>query len=329
MTPLRAGIIGCGKIARKHAAAINTIDEIQLVSFYDHTYQNAVTMAQEQGAGEAYDDLTAMLDAQALDLAYICLPPFAHTNEVASLCKRKIHFLIEKPIALDLIRARQMVQAVETSGVKSQVGFIFRHGTAVQELRARIVAHLSPGFITARYACNSLHRPWWRDRERGGGQVMEQIIHLLDLARYFLGEPTSVFSMQDNLFHRDVPDYTVEDASGTVIRFENGSIAVIAATNGAIPGRWDSDWRVVLPDLTADFADANHAVLHHTQHTPVTTTKIESDENLFRLQTLDLVNAIRSDGATRAPIQEGYRSLSLALAAMDSAAHNIPMTITQ
>lgn len=328
MTPLRAAIIGCGNIARKHAAALETIDEIQLVGFYDHTLQNAAAMAQEQRAGQAYDNLTAMLDAEALDIAFICLPPFAHTNEVALLCERNIHFLIEKPIALDLERGRRMVQAVEASGVKTQVGFMFRHGTAVQELKMYLAAYTSAGFMTARYACNSLHRPWWRDRARGGGQVLEQIIHLLDLARYFLGEPASVFSMQDNLFHRNVPDYTVEDASGTVIRFENGSIAVIAATNGAIPGRWDSDWRVMLPALTADFANANNAVLHHTDQTPVTLQKVESNENLFRAQTLDLLNAIRSNGTTRSPIQEGYRSLALGLAAMDSAAQNIPLPIS-
>lgn len=328
MTPLRAGIIGCGKIARKHAAAIQTIDELQMVAFYDHTRQNAVALAQELGTGQVFDNLNAMLDDEALDIAYVCLPPFAHTNEVALLCERKIHFLIEKPIALDLARAREMVQAAEASGVKTQVGFMFRHGVAVQALKMYAEAHPAPAFMTGRYACNSLHRPWWRDRERGGGQVLEQIIHLLDLARYFLGEPTSVFSMQDNLFHQDIPDYTVEDASGTVIRFENGSIAVVAATNGAIPGRWDSDWRVMMPQLTADFENASHGVLHHTEQTPVTTTRIESNENLFRLQALDLLNAIQTNGTTRAPIQEGYRSLALGLGAMDSAARNSPVAVT-
>src|SRR5207248_1816474 len=114
-----------------------------------------------------------------------------------------------------------------------------------------------------------LHRTWWRDRTKSGGQVVEQAIHLLDLTRYFLGEPVSVFSMQDNLFHRNVTDYTIEDASGTLIRFANGSIAVVTATNGAIPGRWDSDWRVVTQELTADFADANHALTYNTAQLPV------------------------------------------------------------
>lgn len=327
MNPLRAGIVGCGSIARKHAAAAKSVNDIHLLGFYDHTLENAQRLAREMGGGQAYNNLAAMLDELELQLLYICLPPFAHTDEVALACKRGIHFLIEKPIALTLEKAQAMVQAVEASGVKTLVGFMYRQGSAVQWLKEYLQAHPSPAFMVGRYACNSLHRPWWRNRELSGGQLFEQIIHLLDLSRYLLGKPVTVLSMQDNLFHRSVPDYTVEDASGTLIRFANGSLAVIAATNGAIPGRWDSDWRVMLPALTADFSNANRAVMHQTDVSPVIDTVIESDENLFRLQTLDLLRAIRDDHSTRAPIREGLRSLALAVAAVRSASEAMPITL--
>lgn len=328
MTPLRVGIIGCGSIARRHAAAIRQIPDFDLLGFYDHTLANATAAVADYGAGRAYDQLAPMLDEERLDAAYICLPPFAHTDEVAQLCARGIHFMIEKPIALNLAKAEEMVRAVEASGVQTQVGFVYRQGVAVQALRDYLNLHPAPGFMVGRYACNSLHRPWWRDRTRGGGQVLEQIIHLLDLSRYLFGQAEAVVSMQANLFHRALPDYTVEDASGTLIRFANGSIAVIAATNGAIPGRWEADWRVVLPALTADFTNANHAVLHQTDVTPVRDTRVESEQDLFYLQALDLLRAIRENVPTRAPIQEGYASLALALAAMRSAENANPITVS-
>jgi predicted dehydrogenase len=133
--------------------------------------------------------------------------------------------------------------------------------------------------------------------------------------------------MQGNLFHRSVPDYSIEDASGTVIHFASGAIATIAATNGAIPGRWDCDWRICVPGLTADFADANHAVFYQTDQTPPNSFTVSSEQDLYLAETLDLIAAIREDRQTAVPIEEGVRSLHLALAAMRSAEQNMPVDI--
>jgi predicted dehydrogenase len=317
--PLRAGVVGCGKIAKRHAAQLVALKNVQLVSCCDHKLENAAAFSLEFGGCRPYTDCEAMFAELDLDLVYICLPPFAHRNEVELACRYGMLFLIEKPIALTMDQALRMAEQVRASAVKSQVGFIFRHGEAVQWLKQQPDGPGAPAFMSARYACNSLHRWWWRERDKSGGQLLEQIIHLLDLARYLLGEPVQVYSAQDNLFHRQVTDYTVEDASATVIRFASGSLAVIAATNGAIPGRWDSDWRVVRQNLTADVTNANHAVMYHTDQSPPTTTVVAAETDLFRAQTLDFVAAIRGNRPTLAPIEEGVRSLGLALAAVRSA----------
>lgn len=331
MRPLRTGMIGCGHFARKqHAAHLATLEEISLVGFCDQAIENAIAFSEQFAGGKAqvYVDCERMLEELGLDLVYICLPPFAHGNEVALACRHGVHLLIEKPIALTLDLAWSMVEEVRKSGVKSQVGFMWRHGEAVRRLRAYMHAAgvEGRGFISARYFCNSLHRPWWRDRSKSGGQLVEQIIHLVDLTRALLGEPVRVYSAQDNLFHRDVTDYTVEDASGTVIRFASGGMAVLAASNGAIPNRWDSDVRVCLPGLTADLEDANRGVFHHTaKECPPTVVAGEMDAYLA--ETLDLLAAIRDDRPTAAPMEEGYRSLRLALAAARSAELDAPVDI--
>jgi predicted dehydrogenase len=270
-----------------------------------------------------------MFEELDLDLVYICLPPFAHRDEVELACRHGVHFLIEKPIALTLDLAQDMARCVRESGVKSQVGFMYRYGAAARWLDQymRDAGVGAKGFMVARYFCNSLHRPWWRDRSKSGGQLVEQVIHLVDLARFFLGEPVRVYSMQDNLFHRDVKDYTVEDASGTVIRFDSGGMAVFAASNGAVPNRWDYDMRVILPGLTADFEDANHAVFHHTDREWPATTSVASEQDMHLAETLDLLAAIREDRPTAVPIEEGVRSLRLALAAARSAEEDAPVDI--
>jgi predicted dehydrogenase len=237
--------------------------------------------------------------------------------------------LIEKPIALDLSQAVAMADQVRESGVKSQVGFMYRFGDAVSHLKmqARSRQIGQSGFFVGRYACNSLHSWWWRDREKSGGQTVEQVIHLFDMTRCFLGEPVEVYSVQDNMFHQSVADYTVEDASATIIRFVSGGIAVISATNGAIPNRWDYDWRLVLPGLTADFTHANQAVFHYTDRNYPATITIAAEKDLFLAETLDLLAAIREDRSPAVPIEEGVLSLNLVLAAANSAQQNQPVAV--
>lgn len=331
MKRLLTGIIGCGRIARDHAAVLAKLEDVQLVGFCDKVVENAVAYNQQYGGGkgQVYVDHTRMFDELDLDMVYICLPPFAHGDEVAEACRHRVHFLIEKPVALTMDMARTMARQVEESGVKTQVGFMYRFGEATQWLKRHLQesGRAPCGFMSARYACNSLHRQWWRDRSKSGGQLVEQVIHLLDMSRYVFGEPAQVYSMQDNLFHRDVSDYTVEDASATVVRFDSGAIAVIAATNGAIPNRWDYDWRIMLPGLTADYLDANHAAFHDTrQPTPMTIT-VAAERDLYLAETVDLIDAIRQDRPTAVPVEEGVRSLQLALAAMRAAEKNVPINI--
>ncbi len=331
MKPLRTAIIGCGRFAKRHATILTGLEDVQLVGFCDQVHENAVAYNQEFARGQAqvYTDIRQMFDDLDLDLVYICLPPYGHSNEVELACKHGVHFLIEKPIALTMELARTMEAQVKARGVKSQVGFMYRFGEASQWLKRHMVA-VGPearAFMLARYACNSLHSWWWRDRTKSGGQLVEQVIHVVDLTRYFLGDPVQVYSVQDNLFHRDVPDYTIEDVSATVIRFASGSIATIAATNGAIPKRWDCDWRLVMRGLTADFQNPNTAVFHQTDQAWPSTMTIASEKDMYLAETLDLLAAIRDNRATAVPIEEGVRSLELALAASQSAQQGKPVEI--
>jgi predicted dehydrogenase len=198
---------------------------------------------------------------------------------------------------------------------------MFRFGSGIERLKELMTSgEVGPaGLMSARYFCNSLHANWWRDRSKSGGQLVEQVIHMVDLMRYLMGEAVSVYSRQENLFHRDVVDYTVEDVSATVFGFQRGAIGVIYATNGAIPGKWINDYRLVSQKLTAEFTNANNALFHFTAETPVRTETISSEKNIHLAELQDLLTAIRTDGQTRTPIREGAKSLDMALAATRSA----------
>lgn len=324
MKLLRTGILGCGGIAQKHAnAALTLPNEIELVAFCDHTEAKASALAGQftAGRGAVFTDHRTMFDQAGLDMLIVCLPPFAHTDEVELAAERRIHLLVEKPIALSSEQSWRMVDAAERTGIKTQVGFMYRFGAAMEEMKARLDAGTAGavGLFSGRYFSNALHAAWWRARDKSGGQLVEQVIHLFDAMRVVMGEPVSVFSRQANVFHRAARDYTAEDVSATLFSFPNGGLGVIYATNGALPGQWIKEWRVVTQDLVAEFADWNHATFTRTAAPALAAETIASEQDVFALQLYDLVNAIRCNTATRTPLREGAKSLDLVLGAVRSA----------
>jgi predicted dehydrogenase len=332
MAALKVAFIGCGGIARAHANVLAGLSgRAQMVAFCDIARERAQAFSDEheKGAGLVFTDYAHMLDEIELDLAYICLPPFAHGNEVELAAARGAHIFIEKPIALNMEVADRMVAAVQRAGVKSQVGFVLRFGEAVEAAKRALDSGEAgrPGLMVAKYLCSPAGTPWWRDRSRSGGQVVEQIIHIYDLARFLLGEPVTVFAGMDNLFHRDTADFTIEDVSAAVIHFANGAWATVSGTCGAAPGLWLTQFELVTKNRTVRFDSANTATFHHTDAAEPTTTTVKSDRNMLLAQTLDLLDAIENGGETRTPITEGSESLRLVLAVNESAETGKPVKL--
>ena len=318
MAQYRVGLIGCGGIANAHATNLKGLESTELVALCDVATERAddFNARYAGGAAKVYSNYQAMFDEANLDVVFICLPPFAHRDEVEQAAARGIHVFIEKPIALDLETGARMVSAVEKAGVKSQVGFMMRFGAAVEEVKAAIDSGAAgnPGWALGLYRCNSLHAPWWRDKSKSGGQIVEQIIHTYDIIRYLCGEPAAAFCFTDNAFHKDVENYTSEDVSAASLQFRNGAVASVAGTNGAIPGKWQASFSLVCRNLSVEFADANNATLFDTGRSPIVTKTIAGDGNLLLAETLDLLKAIETNGPTRTPMSEGYKTLELVLA---------------
>lgn len=331
MADFRVGLIGCGGFAHTHARIIADLPQSDLVACCDTERQRAEAYSQLYAGGKAkvFTSFERMFDQVKMDIVYICLPPFAHTNEVELAAERGIHIFIEKPIARTMAVANRMVRAVRKAGVKSQVGFMLRFAGAVEVVKEELDSGRAgpPALFSGRYYCNALHAPWWRDKSKSGGQVVEQIIHIYDLCRYLLGRPQTVYCQQRNLFHRDVPGYTVEDVSASTIAFENGALALIVGTNNAIPNRWLSYVDLVTERRSVHFTDGNHAAVHYTDSPAPTEVTIASDKDGYRGETLDLLDAIQTGGETRTPISEGAETLRLVLAADRSAQRGEPVKL--
>ena len=328
----RIGILGCGGIANAHATNLSKHPRAELVAFCDVDGKRTAQFNKDYAGGKAaeFSDHLQMFDKAKLDIVWICLPPFAHNGQLEAAAQRGIHVFVEKPISLDMKRAESMVAAVEKANVRSLVGFMNRFGGAIGKLKDEITSGRAgkPGLMQVRYFCNSLHAPWWREKSKSGGQIVEQIIHSYDLTRYLLGTVKSIYTYATNQFHRDVERYTSEDVSASVIVFESGAVATVTGCNGAIPNQWINDYRVVTEFLTAEFTDSNTAVIYDTRdRANVEKLTIESSRHLFHCESDDLFDAIVQKRETRCTLRDAAKTQRLVLAAGESAEKGQPVEL--
>jgi predicted dehydrogenase len=324
MSKLKIAMIGCGWVNGKHAGHLSTLkDEVDLVAFVDPSTSRAEEMARQYGAPDAriFGSHEALFQEIKPDCVVVGIPPFAHSGQVEEAARRGVHIFIEKPIALTTEKAWQMADLCEKNSIVTQVGFMYRFGAVAQRVKELSLSGAAGtiGLMSARYFCNSLHTEWWRSKEKSGGQVFEQAIHMIDLMRYFLGDAVTAYSLQNNLFHREVKDYTVEDVSGTVFGFQNGGIGVLYASNGAIPNRWEYDFRLVAKKLTVQADDANHALITYTAGSEVRTETVSSDQDVYDMEMDQFLAAVRTGAPTTTPMREGAMTVAMAAAAMKSA----------
>ncbi len=318
MSKLKIGFIGCGGIAGVHMERLKTLEEVQMTAFSDIAEDKAKNVA-EKYKGKAYSDWRKMLDAEKLDIVYICLPPFAHQDEVMVAAEKGINVFIEKPIALNMELARKMVKAVEKSGVKSQVGYCLRFGYGIEEAK-RLISTGEAGDIGLAqgwYLCNFLGGAWWRDRKKSGGQIVEQSTHVYDAIRHLCGDIEVIYGQMNKKFWVDVPDLTNEDVSSSTFRFKSGAVGAIVATTWGPVSQWWARWLIASRNYTMELKDSDTLTLYSTR-SPLKTTTASETRDVFLLEAKDLIQAISKDGETRTPINEGAKTLEFTLAAVKS-----------
>jgi predicted dehydrogenase len=320
---LRVGLIGSGFMAGIHAGALGKIEDVEVCAVTSLTKELAADFIRDKNLkARAYGDFAAMLDTERLEAVYVCIPPSAHADEVAMAADRGIHLFLEKPIAIGSAAAQAMTEAIERNRVKSQVGFHLRFRKAVRELKARIDVGDAgrPTLFTGRYWTRMEGSAWWRDRERSGGQVFEQVIHLYDLATHLFGPVAAASGMIDNLCHRDRPDYTIEDTSIGMLRFANGAMGVITGSNCAVPMHFFGDFRAVCAKATLDYRCTGQNWVHPDTAILYSGETVQDefveDEDCYLQESLDFMAAIREDREALTPVRDGLAAIRLVEAVM-------------
>ena len=189
---VRIGMIGAGRMSNVHAQRLARISEAKIVAVADVLPERAQSLAGSMGAA-AYTDYGAMLDREKLDGVYICTPTGAHAGQAVAAAERRLPFFVEKPLALTMAEGWRVAQAVECAGVMSCVGYHWRYSEAVTRAR-EILAGRPLALTSAEWLWTLPPILWLRDKDLGGGQVVDQTTHLTDLCQWFGGLVTQVYA---------------------------------------------------------------------------------------------------------------------------------------
>ncbi|BCT78149.1 oxidoreductase [Sinomonas cyclohexanicum] len=234
----RVGIVGCGAISRNHLEAFAAIPEAAVVAVCDVDADRARQTAETWGIAEAFGSVEELL-AAGVDIVSVCTPHPTHESVVLAAAAAGVHVLCEKPIAIDLPSAERMVAACDAAGVRLGVLFQRRFWPAAQRLRAAIddgtlgrpilghasvLLHRDPSY----YSAAAWRGTWATD---GGGVLMTQAIHYIDLLQWLMGEVVEVHGHIGTFRHA----IEVEDTSAAVLRFASGAMATVSASTAATP----------------------------------------------------------------------------------------------
>jgi len=230
--PIRIALVGCGRISRNHFEAIERIDGLELAAVCDVVADRAQAAGERYGVPwfETFDDL---LGSARFDAVALCTPSGLHPKHGMLAASAGKHVICEKPMAISLDGADQLVSACDAAGVQLFVVKQNRLNPAIQLLRRAV----DKGRFGRIYSANTTVRwtrpqeyydaePWRGTWEFDGGAIMNQASHYVDLMQWLVGPVESVMAKTATLARR----IETEDTGVAVLRFRSGAIGVIEVT---------------------------------------------------------------------------------------------------
>ncbi|MCL4535358.1 MAG: Gfo/Idh/MocA family oxidoreductase [Bacteroidetes bacterium] len=233
-------IVGTGVAGGIHARALKDVEAVRLAAVVDVSPEQVGQFAEKWGALSSYTNLEEALQDPAVDVVHLCTPPFLHERQ-ASLCAAAgKHVLVEKPMARTLAEADAMIANCRRARVA--LSAVFQH--RFLPLPQRVKSLLQEGRLGKLYLGDAYVK-WYRSEEyyraggwratrdkEGGGTLMNQAIHSIDLLQWLMGPVSDVVGRTAAVAH----DIETEDVGLALLGFENGALGVIEGTTAAYPG---------------------------------------------------------------------------------------------
>jgi len=230
MDKVKFGVVGLKGIGRTHIEGITSTEEAELLAVADINEEEGRTVSSKYGA-KWYRDYERMLELEELDAVTICTPHFLHYPMAMKALNHGKHVLVEKPMAITVREADNMIDNARKKGLK--LGVVFQHRTnpVNQEIKRLIeTGEIGPIYRVCMEVCGFrtqlyYDRDKWRGKwiTEGGGALINQTIHHIDLLQWFAGKPAKLQGQISTMYH----DVEVEDIASATILFKNGAHGVL------------------------------------------------------------------------------------------------------
>lgn len=238
MAPLGVAIIGPGMVANTHVTALQGLPEARITGVYGRNPETAAAFAVKHGL-PVFGSYEAVLADQATSLVIICLPPGLHVDFGLQAAAAGKHLLLEKPMDISVDKARRLISEYRARKLALAVIFQNRFTPAAQRVKKALDAGLLGRLILGDayvkwyrspeyYASNAWRGTW---NVEGGGALINQAIHTIDLLQWFMGGVRSLSGMTRTAIHT----IETEDLGVAAVEFTNGALGVIEGTTAVTP----------------------------------------------------------------------------------------------
>jgi len=237
--PLRFALVGAGMVAGHHVNALKAIPDAELVGVCERNSDKALKFAQQHGISKTFDCLDFLNDPN-IDVVDVATPQESHAEIGIAAAKAGKHVIVEKPIDADLKKADELIVTCHKEGVTLSVISQNRFTDAMAEVRAAVKSDVF-GKIIEGDAYVKWYRPQsyydndaWRGtmKGEGGGVLINQAIHFIDMLLWIMGPVKSVFAYTNTVAHR----METEDLAAAMLTFKSGAIGIIQGSTAMIPG---------------------------------------------------------------------------------------------
>jgi len=320
---VRVGFVGVGGIAQAHLKNVTAYPGVELAAVTDIDAGRAADVAKTYGA-TVYPDHETMMREAKLDAVYLCIPPFAHGDPERSAIRHRIPFYVEKPLSVSPELPEAIAKEVEEAGLITAVGFQLRYVDTAETLR-NLLQGKRLAMVNGHYFCPLVQTPWWRRRALSGGQLVEQVIHIVDLIRYITSDEVATLYCQEALrVHTTVPEFDIADVTVTSFTMKSGAIGSLTQSC-ALPSGWKAGIDVIADGLAASWTTGE---LRLTRADGVETVKPEVQDPMAAADRAFL-DAVASGSAAgiKSTYQDALKTHRIVMAAVRSAKEGRPVAL--
>jgi len=345
------GIIGGGNISDTHARAAKEIDGVEIAAIYGTNREKSARLAETYGA-KVFDDLTAFLAHRPMQVVLIGSPSGLHAEQGIAAARCGLHVLTEKPIDITTERADALIDECARAQVKLGVFFQDRVAPGIRKLKELVDSGTlgKPILVSGRVK-------WYRPPEYysgsrwrgtlaldGGGALINQGVHTVDLLLWLMGDVRRVYAKTKTALHQ----IESEDTVVATLEFRNGAIGTLEAATSVYPGYnrrieltgsegtliLEQD-RIIAADLRkvaqTSVCDPIVAAVEPIKEnsTPQATSPVVSDVSGHRRILEDFLQAIKTDSTPLCDGREGRRSVELVQAIYESSRTGLPVTLAR